>query len=118
MPVSFQKQRRRLIVSLQGELDHHTAEQMRLDIDRRLLADKPSVLCLDFGAVSFMDSSGVGLVMGRYRLMRSWGGKLELCGMSGTVRRIMQLSGIETIAVVLTEKGSTHETRSKYEIGN
>lgn len=118
MPVSFQKQRNNLIAGLQGELDHHTAEEMRRDIDRRLRQDKPATLRLDFRRVTFMDSSGVGLVMGRYRLLRTWGGKLELSGMSGTVQRIMQLSGIEKIAAVLTEKGSTHETRTKHETGN
>lgn len=106
MPVSFQKQRRKLIAVLQGDLDHHGAEEMRKEIDRRLQADKPAALRLDFRQVTFMDSSGVGLVMGRYRLLRTWGGKLELCGMSGSVQRIMQLSGIEKIAAVLTEKGS------------
>ncbi len=105
LPVSFQKQRRKLIASLQGELDHHGAEEMRTEIDRRLRADKPSILRLDFRQVTFMDSSGVGLVMGRCRLLRTWGGRLELSGMSGTAERIMRLSGIENIAVVLTEKG-------------
>ena len=118
MPVVFQKQRRRLIAQLQGELDHHTAEPIRKEIDKRIRQDKPSVLCLDFRGVSFMDSSGVGLVMGRYRLLHTWGGILELSGMPRAVRRIMQLSGIESIATVLTEKGSTYETRSNHETGN
>ena len=118
MPVSFQKQRTKLIAALQGELDHHGAEEMRTEIDRRLRQDKPAVLRLDFRRVTFMDSSGVGLVMGRYRLLRTWGGTLELSGMTGTVLRIMQLSGIDKIAAVLTEKGTKHETRSKHETGN
>ena len=106
MPVEFQKQRRKLIALLCGEIDHHTAEPIRREIDNRLRQDKPSVLRLDFRRVTFMDSSGVGLVMGRYRLLQTWGGKLELSGMSATVQRIMILSGIEKIAAVLTEKGS------------
>ena len=80
MAVSFQKQRGTLTARLQGELDHHGAESMRREIDRRLLADKPSTLRLDFRDVTFMDSSGVGLVMGRVRLLRTWGAKLELSG--------------------------------------
>lgn len=91
---------------------------MRREIDRRLRVDKPSVLRLDFRGVSFMDSSGVGLVLGRYRLLRTWGATLELSGMSGSVQRIMRLSGVERIACVLTEKGSMHETRSNHETGN
>ena len=84
---------------------------MRKEIDRRIRQDKPSVLRLDFRNVTFMDSSGVGLVMGRYRLLRTWGGKLELSGMSGVVQR-------EQIASVLTEKGGSHKTRSNHEAGN
>lgn len=118
MPVTFQKQRGKLVVFLRGEIDHHGAEPMRKEIDRRIRQDKPSVLRLDFRNVTFMDSSGVGLVMGRYRLLRTWGGKLELSGMSGVVQRIMQLSGVEQIASVLTEKGGSHETRSNHEAGN
>ena len=118
MPVTFQKQRRRIVAELRGEIDHHSAEPIRNEIDRRIRQDKPSTLRLDFRNVTFMDSSGVGLVMGRYRLLHTWGGKLELTGMSGTVQRIMRLSGIEKIAVVLTEKGSTYETRSNHEARN
>lgn len=118
MSVTFQKQRRKLIAELRGELDHHSAEPMRKEIDNRIRQDKPSVLRLDFRNVTFMDSSGVGLVMGRYRLLRSWDGKLELSGMSCTIRRIMQMSGMEKIAVVITEKGSQHETHTNYETGD
>lgn len=118
MPVTFQKQRRKLVAQIRGEVDHHAAEPLRREIDNRIRADKPSVLRLDFRNVTFMDSSGVGLVMGRYRLLRTWGGKLELSGMSRTVERIMQLSGIENIAAVITEKGSSHETRTNHEAGN
>ena len=118
MPVSFQKQRNKLIAGLQGELDHHGAESMRREIDSRLRRDKPSTLRLDFRNVSFMDSSGVGLVLGRYRLVRSWGGTIELSGMSGPVQRIMRLSGVEKIAAVITEKGGIHETCSKHETGD
>ena len=118
MAVTFQKRRGILIASLHGDLDHHGAEPMRMEIDRRLKQDKPAILRLDFRDITFMDSSGVGLVMGRVRLLRTYGGKLELIGMSPAVSRIMRLSGIEKIATVLTEKGSTHETHSKYEIGD
>ena len=105
MPVRFETQRRKLTAYLSGEIDHHTAEGLRQTIDRKLLQDKPGVLCLHFGKVEFMDSSGVGLVMGRYRCLSTYGGKLEICGMSRAVERIMRMSGIEKIAAVVGEKG-------------
>lgn len=105
MPVQFKTQRRRLTAFLSGEIDHHTSEALRRAIDQKITQDKPAVLCLHFGKVDFMDSSGVGLVMGRYRQLRVYGGKLELCDMPRAVERIMRLSGIEKIAAVTTEKG-------------
>ena len=105
MPVVFQKKQRKLTALLSGEIDHHSAEALRTQIDRRLSQDKPEILCLDFADVSFMDSSGVGLVMGRYRKLHTCGGVLELRGMSGAVLRIMRLSGIEQIATITEKRG-------------
>ncbi|MBQ7542826.1 MAG: STAS domain-containing protein [Clostridia bacterium] len=118
MSVTFQKRRDRVVAALHGDLDHHGAAPMRLEIDRRVCEDKPAVLRLDFHDVPFMDSSGVGLVMGRFRLLQTYGGRLELCGMSAQIARIMRLSGIEKIATVLSEKGDTDETDTKHETGN
>ncbi len=56
---------------LSGEIDHHTAAAMRADIDAAAAAQQPKILRLDFADVTFMDSSAVGLVMGRYRLCRA-----------------------------------------------
>ena len=107
MPVSFQKRQRKLIACLSGEIDHHSAAAIRREIDLKIRQDKPEVLHLDFSAVTFMDSSGVGLVMGRYRQVQPYGGILELGGMSPTVKRIMRLSGIESIATVVERKEKT-----------
>ena len=105
MPVEFRKKQKKLVALLSGEIDHHAAETLRRQIDRRIEQDKPEILCLDFAGVTFMDSSGVGLVMGRYRKLCPFGGMLELCGMSGAVRRIMRLSGIGQIASVTEQRG-------------
>ncbi|MGN0635501.1 MAG: anti-sigma factor antagonist [Acutalibacteraceae bacterium] len=105
MPVEFKKQRHKLTAYLIGDIDHHCAEPIRMDIDKRIAADKPEVLCLDFSKVTFMDSSGVGLVMGRFRTLSVYGGRLELSGMSGAVQRVMQLSGIGKIANIVEKKG-------------
>ena len=56
---------------LTGDIDHHSARNIREDIDAFIQMKKPYLLRLDFSGVSFMDSSGIGLIMGRYRLMSS-----------------------------------------------
>ncbi|MBQ7037805.1 MAG: STAS domain-containing protein [Clostridia bacterium] len=84
---------------LSGELDHHTARVMREQIDAAVGASSASVLRLDFSGVGFMDSSGIGLVMGRYRLMQSRGGRLLVVGASERLLRVMRLAGLERLPV-------------------
>ena len=84
---------------LSGELDHHAAAGIREEIDERASGLRPSLLVLDFGDVTFMDSSGIGLVMGRYRLMRSLGAELGVTGLSPRLRQMMKLAGLEALPV-------------------
>ena len=67
-----------LTAYLEGEIDHDAAVVMRRQLDASVQTVKPRILCLDFASVGFMDSSGVGLVMGRYRTMKLLGGSLRI----------------------------------------
>ena len=81
-----------------GEIDHHTAKSMRESIDTAIEMNMPSLLVLDFKDVSFMDSSGIGLVMGRYRLLQKTGSTLNLVNLPENIYKIMKLAGIERLA--------------------
>lgn len=83
---------------LSGEIDHHSAAEMREKIDSAIETNMPSLLVLDFGGVSFMDSSGIGLVMGRYRNLQNSGAKLQITGASPQISKVMQLAGINRLA--------------------
>ena len=85
---------------LKGELDHHTAREMRNAIDSSIELNMPSLLILDFSQISFMDSSGIGLVMGRYRNLSRCGAKLHITGTSPQIYKVMKLSGIEKLAKI------------------
>lgn len=85
---------------LDGDIDHHTARNIRETIDSQIEQICPSVLFLDFRGVTFMDSSGIGLVMGRYKLMRSMHGELKVSGMSSHIRRVMLLAGLDKLSVI------------------
>ena len=87
-----------LTARLGGELDHHTAKGMREAVDCALELNMPSLLILDFGEVSFMDSSGIGLVMGRYRKLAKTGAELHIVNTSPTIYKMMKLAGIEKLA--------------------
>lgn len=92
-----------LLVRLEGELDHHSACLIRAGVDDAALSHRPKLLTLDFSAVSFMDSSGVGLVMGRYKLISKLGGRVELCGLSPSAEKMMRLAGLERIVSIKKE---------------
>ncbi len=89
-----------MTVFLRGEIDHHTAAGIRKEIDEETDKLLPQLLVLDFSGVTFMDSSGVGLVMGRYRNVSAHGGRLEVVNLSAWCYKIMKMSGLEKIAKI------------------
>ena len=70
---------------LDGEIDHHSAREMRETIDRELESGNVKLLILDFRDVTFMDSSGIGLVMGRYRQIKFYDGELQVLNTSSQI---------------------------------
>ena len=89
-----------LTAYIDGEIDHDSAAKIRSRIDGAAQSLKPKLLNLDFSAVSFMDSSGVGLVMGRYRQMKLIGGALRVVNVPDRLYRIFAMSGLEALGVL------------------
>ncbi|MBO5254097.1 MAG: anti-sigma factor antagonist [Clostridia bacterium] len=83
-----------------GELDHHTAGHLREQIDSTAEKVRPKLLRMDFTDVPFMDSSGIGLILGRVRKLSGWGGRVALAGLSPQLRKMAELSGIASLAVI------------------
>ena len=83
-----------MTVYLTGEIDHHSVKRIRERADTELTQKRPRTLVLDFSGVSFMDSSGVGLVMGRYKTAAALGCRTAVQGLSKRDRSIMELSGL------------------------
>ena len=100
MSVKIEFENEVLSCRLCGEIDHHTTLPIRLDIDDRIENCRPKTVVLDFSDVTFMDSSGIGLVMGRYKLISEFGGDLEVTGLSNNAYKVMRLAGIDRIANV------------------
>ena len=100
MPIRMQATSEVATAYLSGELDHHTAKEMREAIDSALNQYSPKLLIMDFGDVSFMDSSGIGLVMGRYRQMQLLGGELHVVNTSKRIYQLMKLAGLEKLSVL------------------
>ncbi len=98
MAVEITLQDRTLVAVLDGEIDHHCAQPMRTEIDEKITAYQPEVLVLDFAGVTFMDSSGIGLIMGRHRSMESIGGEVIVRNPPQHITRVMRISGKERIS--------------------
>ena len=94
-----------LTVALRGEIDHHSATQMRVDIDKLIFKTRPATLILDVSDIDFMDSSGLGLLMGRLRLMKEIGGAMALLRPNRRVLKILELSGMERFMEIDGVKG-------------
>lgn len=98
--VSFLHENRNLTAGLSGDIDHHNATAMRRLIDLEIKQHLPSEITLDFGDVTFMDSSGIGLILGRCRLMKEIGGKVKIRNTSEQIRKVIKLSGVDRITEV------------------
>ena len=95
--VSFFEDGGTLKAKLLTEIDHHAARPVREEIDAMLFRCRPDVLELDFSGVRFMDSSGIALIIGRAELASSLCCEVRLTGLSGTLLRLIRLSGIEKL---------------------
>lgn len=84
-----------LEIKLIGEIDHHSAVSVRSDIDGLIFESRPKKVVLDLSEISFMDSSGLGLIMGRYALIKDLGGTLSLRAPTVAVMKILTLAGME-----------------------
>ncbi len=91
------KREKTLIVHIPKEVDHCFADAVREEIDRRLQTEDIERLEFDFGDTEFMDSSGIGLLMGRCKLMRALGGTVVITHAGERIRKILVLSGIHKI---------------------
>ena len=94
-----------LSIRIRGEIDHHTAAAIRQGIDATLFEKRPKTLILDLSAVGFMDSSGLGLIMGRYSVMKELGGEMTVWNPSPETRAILTLAGMERLVKISYPQG-------------
>lgn len=94
MFLKFSKKDNTLIATLSGELDHHSAESVRVKIDSKIDEYGIKNLIFDFSEVNFMDSSGIGVVLGRYKKISEYGGKVGIINLKPQIKRIFELGGL------------------------
>ncbi len=95
--VIFTEDGHSLTAHLRRDVDHHTAKFMREEIDMRMFESRPAVLVIDLSEVEFMDSSGLGLILGRVEKATAIGAEVLVTGASPRLMRLIRLSGIEKV---------------------
>ena len=103
MDMTIMGKYRTLVIRPDSELDQHAAEKIRQSADKLLQKTGLKNVAFDMRRVQFMDSSGIGVIMGRYRTVCAIGGSVAVFGMSPYVERIVSMSGIREI-VIITDK--------------
>lgn len=103
--ITYETKGNSLIVHIGGEIDHHSAVSARVGIDETVLSERPGRVLLELSAVDFMDSSGLGLIMGRFALVSRYGGDFAVLDASPAVLRMIKLAGMERKITVLRSRG-------------
>ena len=99
--ISCARNEDRFTVVLEGEIDHHAAIAIREELDRILKDQSINELLFDFKNVSFMDSSGIGMMIGRYKIMKSRNGRTCSTGLSKAVERVYRIGGLHRIIPIV-----------------
>ena len=102
--VSYEWRGDTYVIHVGGEIDHHGAASVRTAIDESLRTERPMRVLLELSAVDFMDSSGLGLIMGRYAQIKQYGGTMSVLDTSAAVLKMIKLAGMERMISILRTK--------------
>ncbi len=97
MQIKVKQQEHSITACLYGELDHHSAMQTRESLDRLIARYNNTDLVLDLKNLSFMDSSGIGVIIGRYKKLKNSGKNLYVKNASRQIDKVMSVSGLYSI---------------------
>lgn len=86
-----------LLVHLPREIDHHSGERIQKSVDRQLRTKKIARIVFDFSQTEFMDSAGIGILLGRYKRMKERGGDAAMYGVSARIARLLRIAGMDKL---------------------
>ena len=92
-----------LIAKMTGELDHHSAGEAREKVERYIINKSAKNLIFDFSNLTFMDSSGIGMIIGRFKLISAMGGKVKIVCKSRQIDKLISMSGLKKIINVCND---------------
>lgn len=94
MESKFYEKDKLLIFKMTDEIDDHSVQKIRRKADYEIERYMPKRVVFDFDSVTFMDSAGIGLLIGRYKLANMMGGKVELTNLTQSVKKIFEMCGV------------------------
>mgnify|MGYP003302795159 FL=1 len=94
MKTEYIKKDKILIFKITEEIDHHSCEKIKKRADYEIQIHIPKKVVFDFDNVNFMDSSGIGMVIGRYKLISMFGGKASMINVKPDIKKIFEMSGV------------------------
>ena len=100
MNSTYNEKDKLLTIEITEEIDHHTTEKIRRKTDYEIERHMPRKIIFDFNKVTFMDSAGIGMIIGRYKMIKMLGGTLEMINVNSSIRKIFDMCGIPKIMKV------------------
>lgn len=97
MQINLNMNKDTLIAKMIGELDHHSAKEVREKLERYIINKSAKNLIFDFSNLTFMDSSGIGMIIGRFKLISAMGGKVHIVCQNKQIEKLIKMSGLKKI---------------------
>jgi len=102
--ISVQTQNRIMFVNLTGELDQSTADKVKLKLTMTISAADIKHIVFNLKGLTFMDSSGIGIILGRYNQVKSIGGRVFVLGMNPTINKMFHMAGLNQIITIIDDE--------------
>ena len=90
---------KRITAAISGDIDHHKARELRMELDEVINLSRPELLIIDLENVAVMDSSGIGLILGRLKAVRAYGGDILIKNAQPNISAVIKLSGLANLLV-------------------
>lgn len=100
MEIEYFNEKSILTVKFTEDIDQHIADKLRRKMDDEIEKYIPKKVIFDFCSISFMDSSGIGMILGRYKLVKMLGGNIELINVNKSIKKIFEMSGVTRIILI------------------
>ena len=105
MKVEYNEKDKLLVLKITEEIDHHIAEKIRTRADFEIQKYIPKKVVIDFNNVTFMDSAGIGMLIGRYKMVTMFGGSINMINVKPNIKKVFEMAGILKLIPISEERG-------------